>query len=41
MQPTGAWKSWAITLQGIASEDRDLYRSLGQWKEKAITYQTT
>jgi hypothetical protein len=31
--PAGAWKTWVITLQGIASDDGDLYRSLGPWKE--------
>jgi hypothetical protein len=39
--PAKAWKNWAIALQGIVSEDGDLYRSLGQWKEKALTHQTT
>jgi hypothetical protein len=39
--PARAWKNWEIALQGIASEDGDLYSSLGSWKEKAHTHQTT
>jgi hypothetical protein len=27
--PAGAWKNWAIALQGIATDDDDLYRCLG------------
>jgi hypothetical protein len=38
--PAEAWKNWAIALQGIASEDGDLYRSIGPWKEKSLTHQT-
>jgi hypothetical protein len=34
-------ENWAIAFQGIASEGGDLYRSLGPWKEKALTHQTT
>jgi hypothetical protein len=39
--PVRAWKKWVIALQGIASEDGDLYRIVGPWKEKALTHQTT
>jgi hypothetical protein len=34
-------ENWAIALQGIASEDGDLYRSLGPCKKTALTHQTT
>jgi hypothetical protein len=34
-------KKRAIALQCIASEYSDLYRSLGPWKEKALTHQMT
>jgi hypothetical protein len=39
--PARAWKNWEIALQGIASEDGDLYSSLGPWQDKANTHQTT
>jgi hypothetical protein len=39
--PAGAWKNWAISLEGIASQDGNLYRSLGPWKKLALTHQTT
>jgi hypothetical protein len=38
--PARAWKKWAIALQGIASEDGDLYISLGPWRVKTHTHQT-
>jgi hypothetical protein len=39
--PASACKNWAITLQGIASDDGDLYSSLGPWKATPLTHQTT
>jgi hypothetical protein len=39
--PAGAWKHWVIGIQGIASDDGDLCRSLGPWKETSLTHQTT
>jgi hypothetical protein len=39
--PAGAWKNWVIALQGVASGEGDLYRSLGSWKETSLTHQTT
>jgi hypothetical protein len=39
--PVGAWKHWINALQGIASEDGDLCSSLGSWKAKRHTHQTT
>jgi hypothetical protein len=39
--PAGAWKNWTIVRQGIASDDGDLYSSLGSWKATPLTHQTT
>jgi hypothetical protein len=39
--PAAAWKHWAIALQGIATDDDDLYCSLGPWSASMLTHHTT
>jgi hypothetical protein len=37
----GAWKNWDIALQGIATDDNDLYRCLRPWEASLLTHQMT
>jgi hypothetical protein len=39
--PSRAWRNWTLALQGIVSEDGDLYNSLGPWRAKTNTHQST
>jgi hypothetical protein len=39
--PAGAWRNWTLALQGIASVDGDLDNSLGPWRVKVNTHQST
>jgi hypothetical protein len=41
MLPAGASKNWATALQGIATDDDDLYCCLGPWLASLLTHQTT
>jgi hypothetical protein len=37
----GAWKNWEIALQGIATDDDDVYCCLGPWTASLLTHQIT
>jgi hypothetical protein len=39
--PAAAWKNWQLTVQGIASEDGDLFQHLGPWGDIKNTQQNT
>jgi hypothetical protein len=38
--PAGAWKHWAIALQGISTDDDDLYCCRGPWTASLLSHQT-
>jgi hypothetical protein len=39
--PCWCMKNWAIALQGISTENDDIYRCLGTWTSSLLTHQTT